>query len=189
MIAYIQLPTSTFKKITAVPGNNYVKGCNSAVFNGVTYSTSTVVLDTLRTTLGCDSIFRTNYITIQTIIPVTNATAISGCRSVFFNGLTYNSSTVVKDTVRTTGFGCDSIYNITTITVNNLNLNLTATPNPVIIGSLVTMQTSASEAYTVQSWSPAYLFPNQSSTVQSCTLYFGQYTNHNRNRKICRRLP
>ena len=157
------------QKITAIPGNNYVKGCNSAVFNGVTYTTSTVVLDTLRTTVGCDSIFRTNYITIQTIVPVINAAAISGCRTVLFNGITYNSSVVVRDTIRTTGFGCDSIYNITTITVNNLNLNLSATPNPVIIGNLVTMQTSAAEAYTILSWSPTYLFPNQSTLVQSCT--------------------
>ena len=152
--------------ITPVPGTNQIRACNSTVFNGVTYTASTVVLDTLRTTVGCDSIFRTNYITIQTITPVTIPNALTACRSVFFNGVTYTISTVVSDTVRSS-FGCDSIYNVTTITVNNLNLTLTANPNPVIVGTNVTLTTSAPVPYTIQGWSPANLFTNQAATSQT----------------------
>ena len=152
--------------ITPVPGTNQIRACNSTVFNGVTYTASTVVLDTLRTTVGCDSIFRTNYITIQTITPATMPNALTGCRSVLFNGVTYTASTVVNDTVRSS-FGCDSIYNVTTITVNNLSLSLTANPNPVIVGTNVTLTTSASVPYTIKGWSPAYLFANQTATSQT----------------------
>ncbi len=155
------------QNITPVPGTNHVKGCNSLVFNGVTYTSSTVVLDTLRSTVGCDSIFRTNYLTIQSITPVTKTATVSGCRSVLFNGLTYQASTVVNDTVRTVGFGCDSIYNVTTVTVNNLNLSLTATPNPIIIGNNVVLQTSAPVPYTVLSWSPPRLFASQTALSQT----------------------
>ncbi len=154
------------QQITPVPGTNQIRACNSTVFNGVTYTTSTVVLDTLRTTVGCDSIFRTNYITIQSITPVTIPNALTGCRSVMFNGITYTASTLINDTVRSS-FGCDSIYNVTTITVNNLTLSITANPNPVIVGTNVTLTTSATVPYTIQGWSPAYLFANQTATSQT----------------------
>ena len=154
------------QQITPVPGTNQIRACNSTVFNGVTYTASTIVLDTLRTTVGCDSIFRTNYITIQTITPITVPNALTGCRSVLFNGTTYTASTVVNDTVRSS-FGCDSIYNVTTITVNNLKLSLTSNPNPVIVGTTATLTTSAPVPYTIQGWAPAYLFTNQTAISQT----------------------
>ena len=112
--------------ITPIPAGNIVAGCNSVTFNGVTYIASTTVKDTLKTTLGCDSIFRTNYIVVQFVTPVTNVTTLYGCGSLTYHGITYTLSTVIRDTTKSIG-GCDSLYNTTTInivtpiaTVNNI---------------------------------------------------------------------
>ena len=104
------------KYITPVSATQNLLGCNSLTFNGVTYTVSTTVLDTLRTAEGCDSVFRTNIIDIRYITAVTNNAFLTGCGSVVFNGITYTASTVVRDTLRTT-YGCDSVYNVTTIAV------------------------------------------------------------------------
>ena len=104
------------KYITPVSLTQNLLGCNTLVFNGVTYTASTTVLDTLRTAEGCDSIFRTNVIDIRYINPVTVNATVTGCGSVVFNGITYTSTTVVTDTIKTT-YGCDSIYNVTAILV------------------------------------------------------------------------
>ncbi len=116
----------TIQNITPISGNNIVASCNSVTFNGVTYTTSTVVKDTLKTTLGCDSIFRTNFIVVQFVTPVANITTLYGCGSLTYHGITYTASTVVSDTTKSIG-GCDSLYNTTTInivtpiaTVNNV---------------------------------------------------------------------
>lgn len=104
------------KKITPTNGTNTVKGCNSVVFNGVTYTASTIVLDTVRTAEGCDSIFRTNTITVTTVTPTVKSTALNGCLSLVFNGHTYTSDALVTDTIKS-ALGCDSVYKVTNIHV------------------------------------------------------------------------
>jgi len=96
--------------------NINLSGCSSVSVNGITYSSSTIIRDTLKSSGGCDSIYQVTTITINPIVPVTQNFSLSGCSGVVFNGATYLTSTVVRDTVKSYG-GCDSIYKVTGIAI------------------------------------------------------------------------
>ena len=111
--------TITIKPITPFTKSIKYSGCNSVVYNGKTYTISTVIRDTVRSYQGCDSIYNLTTITITPITPVIKPVEYSGCNSVVYHGTTFTASTIVRDTVKSYQ-GCDSIYNIATITVNPL---------------------------------------------------------------------
>ena len=73
------------------------------------------------TSAGCDSLISL-HLTIKKAI--TNTINLSGC-TVTYKGVTYNNSTIIKDTLKSL-LGCDSLYN---------NVNITVTPS--ISGSVV----------------------------------------------------
>jgi gliding motility-associated-like protein len=102
--------------ITTTTNTQTFSSCKSIVFNGNTYSSSTVLKDTVKSFQGCDSIYNITNININPITATTNNTSLSGCGSVIYKGNTYNASTILKDTVKSFQ-GCDSIYNIATLTV------------------------------------------------------------------------
>jgi len=113
--------------------NVAVVGCNSVVYNGVTYSASAVKRDTVRSLQGCDSIYRVATITVFKITPVTQTTNISGCGSVVYNGITYTASATKTDTVRSV-LSCDSIYKVAVITVTgNLTPPILSTTGTVTL--------------------------------------------------------
>ena len=97
-------------------------GCNSVVYNGVTYINSTVLNQTFSSYQGCDSVYKTINITVHHLTPTTNTTNISGCNTVVYNSLTYTSSTVLRDTVRSSFSNCDSIYYVVNIAVTIVNV-------------------------------------------------------------------
>jgi len=114
-----------------IPANNNitVSGCNSVVYKGITYNASTILRDTVKSYQGCDSIYNITSINVNKITTTTNTNNVSGCNSVVYKGITYNASTIVRDTVKSYQ-GCDSIYNVANIivnkivvTTNNINLN------------------------------------------------------------------
>ncbi len=116
-----------------------INSCSSFVHSGNTYTSSTVINDTLRSGLGCDSIYRTLKVTIIPINATTQNISLSHCAKVIYLGNTYNSSTIVKDTLKTTQ-GCDSIYNIATITITPITpttqtTNLSACNSLVYLGN------------------------------------------------------
>ncbi len=74
-----------------------------------------------------------NSIVISKLLPTTNTTNLSGCGSVSYNAQTYNTSTVLRDTVRSVR-GCDSIYNVV-----NINVTTPVTPSVTIVGSASTI--------------------------------------------------
>ena len=106
-------------KSNPVTQNSTISACNSVVYNGVTYISSIIHTDTLKTVDGCDSIYKVVTISINKIVPVTYNFTVAGCNSVVYKGNTYISSTILKDTAKSVQ-GCDSIYNITTITVTKI---------------------------------------------------------------------
>src|SRR5207248_551133 len=110
----------TIQNISPVTQNSSYFGCNSYVYNGTTYTSSTTVRDTLRTTRGCDSIYKVAAITIQNISPVTQNSSYFGSNSYVYNGTTYTSSKALTNSLRTTR-GCDSIYKIAAITIQNIS--------------------------------------------------------------------
>ena len=114
-----------------VPVNNIIplSGCSSIVYKGITYTTSSIIKDTVKSVQGCDSIYTTANIVIKTIVVSTNNIPVSGCNSVVYKGITYTISTTVRDTIKSVQ-GCDSIYTIANIvitpivaTTNNIPLS------------------------------------------------------------------
>jgi len=81
-------------------------------------------------------------------------------------GITAGTATITY-TVNTGGCVASQT---TDVTVEQLALTLTASPNPVNSGDIVQLRTSASIPYTVQSWTPAALFINQTALNQSVRL-------------------
>ncbi len=99
------------KVITSSTISNVASGCKQLTFKGNTYTNSTLVRDTLRTALGCDSIY-----TNTSIVIFTNDTAINK-EVCILRGQSYNagganqttSGTYTDNFTRATG--CDSIIN------------------------------------------------------------------------------
>lgn len=108
--------------VTPVTINQALSGCNAVVYNGVTYTSSTVLHDTLHTTLGCDSAYRNVAIQINTANPVVSRDTVTSCQTVTYKGKSYTASQEITDTLKTLT-GCDSIY---------LKVYLRVLPTPVI---------------------------------------------------------
>ena len=97
--------------------------CDSAIWNGNTYYTSGIYIDTLQTALGCDSIV-TMDLSIHYSIQSTGSLVV--CDSTIWNGNTYYTSGIYVDTLSTI-YGCDSIvsneiiinYSITTFDIQS----------------------------------------------------------------------
>ena len=107
----------TVKK--AITNNINLSGCNSVIYNTKTYTSSTTIRDTVKSYLGCDSVYNVANITVNKITANTNNINLSGCNSVLYNTKSYTSSTTIRDTVKSSQ-GCDSIYKVVSITVNKI---------------------------------------------------------------------
>ena len=108
--------------INASVQSSYYTGCKSVIFKGKIYTASTIFIDTVRSIIGCDSIYNVVNITINTNQPKTDTMSLSGCGNVIYKGVTYNSSTILTDTVRSYN-GCDSIINIVNIVITNNSIS------------------------------------------------------------------
>jgi CARDB/Secretion system C-terminal sorting domain len=113
----------TINVTTITPVNQVVKisGCNSVIYNATTYTNSTTLNQTLSSYQGCDSVYRTINITVHHLTPTTHTTNVSGCNSVIYNTITYTSSTILRDTIKSVVSNCDSIYNVVNIAVTIVN--------------------------------------------------------------------
>ena len=103
----------TVYKVTATTNNLNLTGCNKVLYNNKVYTSSTIVTDTIKSSQGCDSIYKIATIVINTITTAANTINLSGCNAIIYKGQSYNSSATVLDTVKSL-LGCDSIY----LTVN-----------------------------------------------------------------------
>lgn len=158
--------TVTITVNKAVTTSQIFDVCDSIIFLGKTYYASATVIDTTKSSLGCDSIIRTSQINVITtstnyafhcintgdsiliagiyqknqgiymefipngicsdklihVLQVVNKQTVNipivACNSTVYKGTTYTTSTVVRDTLKST-LGCDSIYTIANITINN----------------------------------------------------------------------
>ena len=131
-----------------------VNGCNTVVYKGTTYTASTILRDTIKSILGCDSIYNSTDININ-IIPTTSIiTTVNGCNSVVYKGTTYLSSISLKDTLKSYQ-GCDSIYKTVVIMINTVtptNTNKTITGCKTIVYNGVTYTTSTTLKDTIKSY-------------------------------------
>ena len=94
-----------------------ITGCDNYSWNGTTYYISGNYIDTLQTSLGCDSI-------VTLVLTLNNSSSsqenITSCNNYTWNGSTYSQSGTYTDTLQTVN-GCDSI--ITLILTINQNEN------------------------------------------------------------------
>lgn len=165
--------------VVGVPLTQAISGCESVVFNGVTYTASTQLKDTIRSLVtGCDSIFRTTNIQVLSspvsqhtaciklgesysfngnnltiggyysatisrpglcdsiaslylVVSTERSSTIEECDKVVYGGITYTTSTLVRDTIRSQITACDSIYTIVNIIIKEKPL-LTVNPAAVV---------------------------------------------------------
>lgn|GEM_PF-4797502 len=96
--------------------NNPLFGCKLVTFKGVNYTINTIVSDTIKGHLGCDSIIYNQPIVVSPTAIIVKDTISNTCK-VIFKGITYSINTIVNDTTRNQ-FGCDSIVIQHTIIVN-----------------------------------------------------------------------
>ncbi len=94
-------------RLCIVNGQSYTAG-------GAAQTTTGFYNDTLPSSIGCDTVRVTDLVVVNTAV---NNNALSGCQSVTFNGQTYTSSTVVRDTVFSSR-GCPQTITNTTITIS-----------------------------------------------------------------------
>lgn len=130
-------------------------GCYSVIYKGNTYTTAQTIKDTLKTTGGIDSVYRIAQISILSAgIGSVNQT-IYGCSGIVFNGVTYTTSTIVTDTLKSIVTGCDSLYRNTTITLSNtLVINVSASTTAICPGKKITFSATGTTGITplVYTW-------------------------------------
>ena len=85
-----------------------ITACDNYSWNGTTYSISGNYIDTLQTSIGCDSI-------VTLVLTINNGTSsqenITACNNYNWNGTTYSQSGTYTNTLQTTN-GCDSIITL-----------------------------------------------------------------------------
>jgi len=103
--------------ITPLSDSLTVRGCNEVSYNGRRYTADQVIIDTVQSRLGCDSIYHKVTIKVfQTPPPLRVSMDTAGCGTVLYNGITYTADTTITH-VLLDGNGCDSVYRITNIMV------------------------------------------------------------------------
>ncbi len=145
---------------------NICSGKLPYIWNGVSYSTGGTYTSTFTNAAGCDSI-ATLVLTIDASSVKTSSLTYNGCRSIYYNGKSYTASTVLRDTVKTTG-GCDSI--IKTVTINITvptppSITISASSNSIVSGTAVTFTTSVTNGGS----SPVYQWKKNSVAIAGAT--------------------
>lgn len=143
----------------AVPLVVNLDACEQLTYNGQLYTQSTVLHDTLYSARGCDSVYRETRINIHNN-PALVVVDTAGCEEVWLNGVRYNESTVVRDTVQNSS-GCDSLYRLVHITVHQFNMQYALNPeDPYEMERFsIKLSNEYSGNFDVLGWQPAYLFP------------------------------
>ncbi|MBK8450243.1 MAG: hypothetical protein IPL42_09590 [Saprospiraceae bacterium] len=78
-----------------------VSGCNNVNYKGINYTHTSTRNDTLKNISSCDSLIRLVNINVNQVIPITQNINLTGCNTpVIYQGNTYNTSTIVRDTLR-----------------------------------------------------------------------------------------
>jgi hypothetical protein len=150
---------NTFITITPPPTvieDSSITSCHSIVFEGVTYSTSSTVIDTVKSTtfVNADSIYHITNIQINSITPQNEDSIITNDSSILFNGKIYTASTSVIDTLQSNG-GCDSVYYTTQIDITKDTIaivipnNIKVYPNPAHGVANIVFTTTTAGSYNI----------------------------------------
>ncbi len=145
-----------------------VVGCGVAQYNSRDYNQSQVLRETLTGRWGCDSLVRTVSITVHPLAPKDEKLSLVGCEQVDFEGVSYVSSTTLRDTFLNAA-GCDSVYRTVDILIQEFELDLLSSvhKDSLFIGETIELKTASNlNAYRIVSWEPPELFPDQGGLNQ-----------------------
>ncbi len=97
--------------VMAQPLAIVLNDCRSVFYNGVVYTSSTVVRDTVKAFTNCDSLYREAQINIHPVPPTFINTCIAQGSNYFFNGQLLAATGHYRTTYQTPS-GCDSVVNL-----------------------------------------------------------------------------
>lgn len=127
---YVANPDTVVTQHNVSVGQSYTTNqaftaCNgdSVTYNGITYSSDTVLVENLNSVLGCDSMVTTT-ITIDSALVGNFTATICNGDSMLVNGTTYNAANPTGTEVFTAANGCDSTVSV--------NINVL----PILTGSM-----------------------------------------------------
>ncbi len=145
--------------------------CGSVVYAGNTYTASTHLVDTIHNINGCDSIYKHILIKVNPVYTFRETVHIKGCKEAIYKGVTYDQSTVFEEEIKTIN-GCDSLINTVVVEINDFKLKAYMNPEAPFKGENVQILTYSVDnvPYSIVSWEPAILFPNQTATEQRVKL-------------------
>jgi len=103
----------------SIATNDSLVVCDSTIWNGNTYNTTGIYIDTLQTIHGCDSV-----ITMDLVVNYSDSSmdTLIACYEYMWNGNTYNSTGIYVDTLQTI-HGCDSVATID-LTVIDISVSI-----------------------------------------------------------------
>lgn len=146
-----------------------LEACEVIDYDGHQYTQSIVLSDTLKSALGCDSVYKIVNIKVQgaaTNFQINTA----GCGEVLLNGIRYAASTVLQDTLYSST-GCDSVYRQFNITVyENLNMDYILNPEAPYENERFMIELRGNANFQVLGWHPQQLFPSQFEHLQNMSL-------------------
>lgn len=165
-------------------------GCDTVVYKGGIYTTSTSLSDTLKSAATqCDSLITVTAITVykKPTLNISNDTTIcrwgtaaltaSSSNAAVSWPAIGNTSTISVSPQSSTAYvalavdaaGCTNKKTVT-VSVQNFFLHLSADRNPALSGTSVTVQSSSNVFYSTALWEPVAMFDNQGSREQRFTL-------------------
>ncbi len=169
--------------ISGYNGNGYTYSWapGNETADSITVMASGIYTVTVTNPAGCTA---TASQTVTVITPVAKDTSLNSCSSVFYNGTTYTSSVILKDTLKSS-YGCDSVYHTANISIEPItpavqNVDLHGCDNVMYNGT--TYNSSIQLQDTVKSvggcdsvWITANLTVNEASTINvTDSFYEGQ---------------
>ena len=135
--------------------------CGFVNFEGITYQTSTVLQDTIISSLACDSLYRTINISVYPNTPDFVTLDTFSCKPVLWSGELYERDTTIEEMLYSV-HGCDSLYRSIHISIDNFEIELNGDKPQPYKGEMVYFTTTSNHtSYDVYRWTPTSLFFTQ----------------------------
>lgn len=165
-----------------------ISGCQTIVYKGVPYITSQEITDTIKTTYGCDSIYKMVYLNVLPTPEINMPNDAIICKGasitltasaswpVTWQGYPQNGSSITVTPDATTTYIAHTTNELNcvgsasvVVSVEDFILSLSASTLEAEINSPVVFNTSSEQSFSITSWTPANLFADQHAIQQSIT--------------------
>ncbi len=126
----VDTSAQVFSVLTVVTKKINLVGCDSVIYNNVTYKNSTIVNDTIKSTGGCDSIYKVINVTISCLPSISDFSPNAGCdgTEITITGLNFiGVSTVSIGGVAAKSFSVLNSTTLKAIVDSNISGNISVT--------------------------------------------------------------